>query len=307
MAEAPAATELQPEADPPESEKKEDVLGGTADGTPSVTSDGPGREPSQIFSQAGQGQIATTILPNLAREHSNRAHQLKWVAKEQTSRSMWPWEYSASSRLKSLAASSILYGLPFHYNACWPIGERVNTNHLFASQEWFDRARAASDRSKAMHQEAGRIRNNTSLVRQKIAANDLATFNKVSIQTTGAPEAATLAYIICDSKTICSDAVAASQVNMGFRSHMSQTSEMVRRLNDAIRNNQIESTNLNEGKRQMLKIKEEIETPLVICQKRLDMQHSRPQRECVEDNLHMVRPHYQLKTVATSVYNAGLP
>ena len=76
MAEAPAATELQPEADPPESEKKEDVLGGTADGTPSVTSDGPGREPSQIFSQAGQGQIATTILPNLAREHSNRAHQV---------------------------------------------------------------------------------------------------------------------------------------------------------------------------------------------------------------------------------------
>ena len=80
------------------------------------------------------------------------------------------------------------------------------------------------------------------------------------------------------------------QVNMGFRSHINQTSEMVRRLNDAMRSNQMEATNLIEGKRQLLKIKEETETPLLICQKRLDMQHSRPQRECVEDNLHMVRP-----------------
>jgi len=165
-----------------------DAPGQAADVTHSDISDGPGREPSQ-------GQLATSILPNFAREHSNRAHQ-----------------------------------------------------------EWFDRARGMSERSKAMAQESCRIRNNTSLIKQKISTNDLATVNKV---------------------------------NMGFRSHMNQTSEMVRRLNEAIRNNQMEANNLNEGKRQMLKIKEEIETPLVICQKRLDMQHSRPQRECVEDNLHM--------------------
>ena len=44
------------------------------------------------------------------------------------------------------------------------------------------------------------------------------------------------------------------QVNMGFRSHINQTSEMVRRLNDAMRSNQMEATNLIEGKRQLLKI-----------------------------------------------------
>ena len=65
-----------------------------------------------------------------------------------------------------------------------PARERVSIVVVFAFQEWFDRARAASERSKQMAQESGRIRNNTSLIKQKIAASDLATLNKVSSRTT---------------------------------------------------------------------------------------------------------------------------
>jgi hypothetical protein len=90
--------------------------------------------------------------------------------------------------------------------------------------------------------------------------------------------------------TECAPNVRDFQVNLGLRNKVNMTSELVRRINDALKANNVEATNLGGAKRQMLKIRDEIATPLQISNKRLDMQHSRPQREMVEDNLHMVRP-----------------
>jgi hypothetical protein len=49
----------------------------------------------------------------------------------------------------------------------------------FDSQEWFDRARSMSQRSLAMYNESNRIRNNTSITKQKLAENDVNIVKKV--------------------------------------------------------------------------------------------------------------------------------
>mmetsp|Transcript_42447 Transcript_42447/g.51457 ORF Transcript_42447/g.51457 Transcript_42447/m.51457 type:complete len:559 (+) Transcript_42447:151-1827(+) len=126
--------------------------------------------------------------------------------------------------------------------------------HHRTNKEWMDKTIQASESTLRQHGESNKVRVTSSIVKEVVQNNDTHHLGKV---------------------------------NMGFRTKMGQTIEMIRKLETAIKDNITETGNLEKSKRQLVKGKAELVEPMNMVKKRFKIREVRPARENIEDPVHL--------------------
>lgn len=125
--------------------------------------------------------------------------------------------------------------------------------HSKSNREWMEKTIEASHTTIRQHSESHKVRVTSSIVKEVVQNNDTHHFGKV---------------------------------NMGFRTKLGQTNELIRKLEMCIKDNNTETANLKKAKAELAGSRGELDAPLALVKRRLKIREQRPNRENIEDPVH---------------------